>query len=50
MIGYLYLSKDGKVILTITMDKRDVDCLLYIISKLGGKIYAVANKNFCAKV
>jgi hypothetical protein len=42
--GYFYLTKDGKVFLTITMDKRDTDCLLFIQSKLGGKIYNVANQ------
>jgi ubiquinol-cytochrome c reductase cytochrome b subunit len=49
--GYFYLTKDGKVLLTITMDKRDIDCLLFIQSKLGcagcvtkRKIYNVANQ------
>jgi hypothetical protein len=64
--GHFYLTKDGKVILTITtpaygaadlrscgalptlvgdeVDKRDINSLQLIQSKLGGKMYIVANK------
>ena len=42
--GHFYISKKGTVTLSITMDKRDKDCLLFIQSKLGGSIYEISGK------